>query len=264
MAFEKAPAFQFYASDFRADAKVSAMTFEEVGVYILLLTFCWTEGAIPSDPKALARLLKTDVRTIERVWPALAPCFTNQGENYIQERMERERAKLAAYRQRAATKGTKGATARWQKHGAGNATEMPVPSDTDATGIAQAKPSDGSSSSSSSSDNPQPPVGAVVPDMPDSLLVDAALAAKAARLFEGWPEVYAKARSGAWPRKAESRDWPNALDLVHAYPDVDRLLLMADVFLRRSDIGPKNVPGTLGQFAHMAPDCDRLLREHGR
>lgn len=161
MAFEKAPAFQFYASDFRADAKVSAMTFEEVGVYILLLTFCWTEGAIPSDPKALARLLKTDVRTIERVWPALAPCFTNQGENYIQERMERERAKLAAYRQRATTKGAKGATARWQKHGAGNATEMPVPSDTDATGIAQAKPSDGSSSSSSSSENPQPPSGAV-------------------------------------------------------------------------------------------------------
>ena len=111
---------------------------------------------------------------------------------------------------------------------------------------------------------PQPPSGAVVPEMPDSLLVDPALAEKAGAFLERWPTVYANARSGATVRWMPARDWPKAIELVNDYPDVDRLSLMADVFLRRTDIGPKNVPGTLGQFAHMAPDCDRLLREHGR
>lgn len=111
---------------------------------------------------------------------------------------------------------------------------------------------------------PQPPLGAVVPHMSDRIITDPELADKGALVFELWPAVYSNARKGALPKQAESRDWPTVLKLVHSYPDVDRLMLMADVFLRRTDIGQKNVPGTLGQFAHMAPDCDRLLREHGR
>lgn len=103
-----------------------------------------------------------------------------------------------------------------------------------------------------------------VPPMPESLVVDAALSAQAAAFLERWHDVYANARSGAFYQFAPGRDWPKAIELVHAWPDVPRLALMADVFLRRSDIGPKNLPGTIGQFKHMAPDCDRLLRENGR
>lgn len=117
---------------------------------------------------------------------------------------------------------------------------------------------------------PTPLQGAVeasrssVPPMPDAFIADAALAERAGQFLERWETVYAQARSGARYTFQQRRDWDKALGLVHAWPDVNRLSLMGDVFLRRSDIGPKNIPGTLGQFAHMAPDCDRLLRENGR
>lgn len=55
-----------------------------------------------------------------------------------------------------------------------------------------------------------------------------------------------------------------ARELARTWPDVERLGAMLEVFLRRTDIGEKNKPGTPGQFFHMAPDCDRLLKEHGR
>lgn len=102
------------------------------------------------------------------------------------------------------------------------------------------------------------------PNPPEGLLMEAAIGDRACAFFERYPQVYAKARNGAHYRPKEARDFPTVLDLVHAYPDVDRLCLMAEVFLKRTDIGPKNVPGTIGQFAHMAPDCDAKLREHGR
>ncbi len=104
----------------------------------------------------------------------------------------------------------------------------------------------------------------VPPNPPRGLLVESDLASVAGEFFERYPAVYAKARNGAFYRPKEARDFPTVLDLVAAYPDIDRLCLMAEVFLKRTDIGPKNVPGTIGQFAHMAPDCDAKLREHGR
>jgi uncharacterized protein YdaU (DUF1376 family) len=109
----RSPAFQFYANDFRADANVTSMTLEEVGAYILLLTFCWTEGGISQDPKALMRLLRTDEKTWARIWPALAPCFTADGEKYVQKRMELVRAAQDEYRGMQSAKGKKSAASRW-------------------------------------------------------------------------------------------------------------------------------------------------------
>jgi uncharacterized protein YdaU (DUF1376 family) len=111
----RSPAFQFYANDFRADANVTSMTLEEVGAYILLLTFCWTEGGISQDPKALMRLLRTDEKTWSRIWPALAPCFSANGEKYVQKRMELVREKQEGYREMQSLKGN----ARWL-HGNGD------------------------------------------------------------------------------------------------------------------------------------------------
>lgn len=161
------PAFQFYPSDFRSDAKVSAMTFEEVGVYILLLTFCWTEGSIPSDKKALCRLLKCDIRTLDRIWPALAPCFTLRGDAYIQGRLEREREKQSQYRAKQAEKGRASGVARNRRETDTNreATE-PEPQTNRGSTEPQpdAQPEANSSSSSSSSIFDQPPaVAAAAP-----------------------------------------------------------------------------------------------------
>jgi hypothetical protein len=115
---------------------------------------------------------------------------------------------------------------------------------------------------------PNPPSGGLLgnekPTLPERFIADPEITDRAATLLERYPQVYAKARSGAASPIRESRDWPKALELAAKFTDAERLCLMAEVFLKRTDIGPKNIPGTLGQFAHMAPDCDRLLREHGR
>lgn len=107
------------------------------------------------------------------------------------------------------------------------------------------------------SQTPIAPVG--VPQLPEESI--------AGEFLERIPETYAKCRSGAVYRTTNrtfERDFGAAVDVARLYPNIDRLLSMYEIFLRRTDIGPKNNPGTPGQFAHMAPDCDRLLRENGR
>jgi hypothetical protein len=84
--------------------------------------------------------------------------------------------------------------------------------------------------------------------------------------LERVPEIYARSRSGAAyhvSRVNMERDLAYCEVLARGWPLLERLDAMYEVFLRRTDIGDKNRPGTPGQFLHMAPDCDRLLRENG-
>jgi uncharacterized protein YdaU (DUF1376 family) len=61
MSKEIAPAFQFYAAEYLADANVQIMSIEDEGCYIRLLAYCWREGSIPADPELQARLCKGTV-----------------------------------------------------------------------------------------------------------------------------------------------------------------------------------------------------------
>jgi hypothetical protein len=106
--------------------------------------------------------------------------------------------------------------------------------------------------------NPLPPSGGVLDEGIDEI---------AGSFLERYPEIYARCRSGATyrvNRLKQERDLGYARELARGWPDLKRLEDMLDVFLRRTDLGEKNKPGTPGQFLHMAPDCDRLLKEHGR
>jgi hypothetical protein len=106
---------------------------------------------------------------------------------------------------------------------------------------------------------PQPLSGLSEPELPEDSI--------ASEFLERYPEVFASCRSGAVYRTTHrtfERDMGYAREVARSWPNIDRLLSMLELFLRRTDVGPKNVPGTPGQFAHLAPDCDRLLREHGR
>ena len=51
----KAPAFQLYSNDFLVDTM--AWSAFEVGIYIRLLLYQWTNESIPEDPERLARSL---------------------------------------------------------------------------------------------------------------------------------------------------------------------------------------------------------------
>lgn len=52
----KAPAFQFYASDFLSDINVVTMSMSQRGIYITLIAHEWLEGKLPADVSTLKRL----------------------------------------------------------------------------------------------------------------------------------------------------------------------------------------------------------------
>ena len=106
------PAFQFYAADFLSDANVASMTYEERGVYITLLCYCWNEGSVPCRLADLRRLLRIDARRFAAVWPAVQRCFLESNGRLTQSRLERERAKQAEFRSTQAEKGRASGRAR--------------------------------------------------------------------------------------------------------------------------------------------------------
>lgn len=79
-----------------------------------------------------------------------------------------------------------------------------------------------------------------------------------------YPQIYAKVRSGAQYRVLEARDNPAFFDLCDREPDDRRLDALLELFLSVKSRDFLNSPGTPRQFLHMLPECDRLLREHGR
>ncbi len=117
MAAEKSPAFQFYPKEFLMDGNVSGMSLQELGAYIKLLCICWQDGNLPSDPRRLANMVGVPYRAFVKLWPALNVCFRDQApDRLIHPRLEKERDKQEAYRNRQSDKGRAGAGARWPKH----------------------------------------------------------------------------------------------------------------------------------------------------
>jgi hypothetical protein len=86
------------------------MTFEERGIYIDLLAYCWREGSIPTDPEGLSRLLNTAIETVHRTWPAIAPCFDDHGRNW---RLDKERRAMDKRRKAMSDAGILGNERRW-------------------------------------------------------------------------------------------------------------------------------------------------------
>lgn len=110
------------------------------------------------------------------------------------------------------------------------------------------------------------PVAAPSPrraDPPPGVLADDVVAARAGEFLQRIPAIYAKSRNGARYVVKHARDHPTAMDLVTAWPDLEYLSDMYELFLRKDEWKPKNVPGSPGQFRHMAPQCDAILRQHG-
>jgi uncharacterized protein YdaU (DUF1376 family) len=149
-----APAFQFYAADFLADAAVMAMTYEERGVYITLLALGWREGSIPADRSAQARLLKLSKARMERIWPALTSRFVpaSQGGWLVNPRLERERQRQANWRD----KSSKGGRSKRQPYGNQIASDTPL---LPPKGGASLQSSSSSSSASSGKTGSTPLVG---------------------------------------------------------------------------------------------------------
>lgn len=111
------PAFQFYPSDFLAST--SEMTAEEVGVHIRLLSHQWIKGGLPNDDaRLLAMAGQCQASSLAYAKSRFGICEDGLLRH---ARLESERSKQAAFRQKQALNGAK----RW----AGNAKPhaKPVP-----------------------------------------------------------------------------------------------------------------------------------------
>jgi len=108
----KAPAFQFYPADFLADENVVLMTNQEVGCYIKLLCYCWRQKSIPMDVSRIAKLCGESSGDMEKMWPAIEPCFNVNGTRYFNKRLDIERRKQAGWRKKCVSGGKRSAKNR--------------------------------------------------------------------------------------------------------------------------------------------------------
>lgn len=65
------PSFQFYPRDWLADSDVRLMTFEQRGIYLELLCFCWEKDGLTTDINAILSLLHLTKKSKDRVLPVL-------------------------------------------------------------------------------------------------------------------------------------------------------------------------------------------------
>ena len=101
----KAPAFQFYADDFLAGT--IDMSPAEVGAYIRLLCYQWSNGSIPADLKKLRRIAGGPVS------PEVLEKFISAGDGrLLNQRLELERQKQADFREKQRQKGIQSGAAR--------------------------------------------------------------------------------------------------------------------------------------------------------
>jgi uncharacterized protein YdaU (DUF1376 family) len=103
------PAFQLYPREFLSSSKVIAMGLHERGAYITLLCVQWLDGGLPTDRKALARIVGLTTKQLDRIWePNLSRCFVTRQGKLVNERLEIVRQAQIAYRKAKAENGAKG------------------------------------------------------------------------------------------------------------------------------------------------------------
>ena len=85
------PAFLFYVTDFNDGTQ--DFTNEEVGAYLRLLLFQFSQGHLPLE--RIKRKLGSDFETL---WPVLSMKFTTDNKgNYYNERLQDEQLKRSKY-----------------------------------------------------------------------------------------------------------------------------------------------------------------------
>ena len=104
---ETAHWFKFLPAEFLADINVCAMTAQEVGIYWLLICYCWREVSLPNNHEHLAALTRVSVEEFDTAWERrVKQCFTldEQGQwvSPWLEEVRAEKAEFQAQRQRAA------------------------------------------------------------------------------------------------------------------------------------------------------------------
>jgi uncharacterized protein YdaU (DUF1376 family) len=110
----KSPSYQWYPKDAISSARMTVLSLEEEGAYRRALDFCWLTGSLPADTETLARIIGKGC-TPETA-AVVRSMFTRVKSNrklLIHDRLEAERSKQSAWREKSTRAGRKSATQRW-------------------------------------------------------------------------------------------------------------------------------------------------------
>ena len=200
----KAPAFQFYVSDWVASQRVTMLSLAEEGAFLRLLCSAWLAGSVPSDPAMAARIIGKDCppATAQAALAMFIPA--KESGRMVNERQEEERAKQIAFRKACSAAGKKGGgrpvkgTFNQPKTGVKGSIYSPSPTPS---------PTPSPSASSYSTHTPNPPAGASAPEPPDGVADKCPLQVRVTKLF------HRRRLSTPWST-AELRAWKNAKAIV--------------------------------------------------
>lgn len=114
----KAPAFQEYASDTLANERFRVLSLAERGLLWSMRLQCWTNGAVPGDPTALARLLGADVTELKEnlTGGVLAFFIESEDGRLVDDELRSQREGYESRNAQQVEAGKLGAEARWD-HG---------------------------------------------------------------------------------------------------------------------------------------------------
>lgn len=101
----KSPAFQFYPDDFMG-GKAGMMTPEQTHVYIWLLCLDWNQHGFEHDVTALSRWCRVSPAVFRKAWAIVKDSFAFSEGKWFNERLQKEREKQEAWREKSAKGGS--------------------------------------------------------------------------------------------------------------------------------------------------------------
>lgn len=125
---QKSPSYQWYPKDAISSARIAVMTLEQEGAYRRALDYCWLTGSLPADLDMLARIIGKGC-TPETA-AVVRSMFTRDRSNkklLTHDRLDMERSKQKAWREKSAAGGRRGAATRWGTDRAEADTEIQPP-----------------------------------------------------------------------------------------------------------------------------------------
>jgi uncharacterized protein YdaU (DUF1376 family) len=114
---EQFPWFPMYAADWQISHSVRAMTREQRGFFIDLLTLMWDKGqeepSLPADPADLRQLMSSPAAEWRRCAPTVLACFTERDGRLYNARLSSVWDIQRSKRDLLSGRGQRGAAARW-------------------------------------------------------------------------------------------------------------------------------------------------------
>lgn len=104
----------FYVGDYLS--ATSRLTTEQHGAYFLILIDYWKNGPPPNDDVVLAQIARLSPQAWRKVRSALISFFEIRDGQWIQKRVDKERAKASDITGERSKAGKIGAARRWQNH----------------------------------------------------------------------------------------------------------------------------------------------------